>query len=148
MARSNPVYTPQPTTGPTAPQPIAGLGSLAPPPAAGLTSPTFASGQVPVTAPTVAYGGAMANSEIARAAPGTPQPGPAQNPSAAPTGIFTPTPSPNQVLDSADRAAVSTAPGYAGPVPVNATSQMQDMAGVGLTRVDGQAAPSDTSQGP
>ncbi len=148
MARSNPVYTPQPTTGPTAPQPIAGLGSLAPPPAAGLTSPTFVSGQAPVTAPTMAYSGPDTNPEVARSAPGMPQPGPAVNPSAAPTWTWTPTPSPSQTLSPTDLAAVSTAPGYAGPMPVNATSQMQDMRGAGQTRIDGQPMPSDTSQGP
>ncbi len=90
----------------------------------------------------------MANNEIARTAPGPPQPGPAVNPSPLPTWSWTPSPSPNQSLDSADRAAVSANPGYAGPVALNPTSQMQDTAGVGQTRIDGQSAPSDSSQGP
>ncbi len=102
---------------------------------------------MPDTAPTPAYGGPTANPETARTAPGTPLPGPLVNPS-PPTWSWTPSPSPNQQLDSADRTAVSTPPDYAGPVPVNATSQMQDMSGVGQTRIDGQSAPSDTSQGP
>ncbi len=89
----------------------------------------------------------MASNEIARTAPGTPQPGPAVDPS-LPTWQFVPTASPLQTLAPSDLAAVSGNPGYAGPVALNPTSQMVDFGPAGQSRIDGQPAPSDTSQGP
>ncbi len=109
--------------------------------------PTLTSTQAPVTAPTTTYAGPMANPDVARTSPGTPQPGPAVDPSPGPTWTFTPTASPNQTLDTANRAAVTTPPGYAGPVALTPGSPMQDFAGVGQTRIDVPAVPDDASQG-
>ncbi len=144
MARPNPIYRPQPVSGPQAPTPIVPANM----PARDLVSPTLASTQVPVTAPTMPTCGPTDNPYVAATTPWSQPltPGPAAQAS-APTWTWTPTPSPNQTLDSADRAAVSGNPGYAGPVPVNATSQMQDMRGVGQTRQDVPGVPDDTSQG-
>lgn len=141
MARS-PVYTPQPVSGPQQPAVITAPNM----PARDLVSPTLASTQAPVTAPTVAYGGPMTNPDVARSSPGTPQPGPAVNPSPAPTWTWTPTASPCQTLGGTDLAAVSMPPGYAGPVATVPTSQMQDF-GQPMGRTVGQPVDADTSQG-
>ncbi len=142
-APQNPVYRPQPPSGPQQPAPII-LGDAGLLPSGGLLNPVPSSGQPPVTAPTVAYGGPMANSEVARSAPGTPQPGPAVTPSPGPMLTFVPSASPNQTLDSSDRAAVSGNPGVAGPIATVPTSQWQDF-GMPMGQTVDQPVDGDTA---